>query len=231
MFRITKASILVRSAVILMIAAMAMVGGLSTSALASDFEPGAPLDGRLDEQEIADILLMREEEKLARDVYLALGEQWDLRIFTNISMAEQQHMNSVLTLIEDYGLEDPVGDHPEGVFTNPDLQALYDQLVSQGQASVGAALKVGGAIEEIDILDLEAAFARTDHDDIRLVYSSLECGSDNHLRAFVRTLKQQTGETYAPQYLDQAAYDAILAGSQGPCSMSLRYYLPLTLAP
>ena len=34
---------------------------------------------------------MREEEKLARDVYLALYEKWGIRTFLNIAKAEQQH--------------------------------------------------------------------------------------------------------------------------------------------
>jgi hypothetical protein len=36
-------------------------------------------------------------------------------------------------------------------------------------------------------------------------------GSRNHLRAFVSTLERQTGETYAPQYLDQASYGEIVS--------------------
>jgi hypothetical protein len=69
-------------------------------------------------------------------------------------------------------------------------------------------LRVGVAIEEIDILDLKER--RTDTVDIQLVYDNLTKGSRNHLRSFVSTLEKQTGETYQPQYLSQAAYDAIV---------------------
>ena len=72
------------------------------------------------------------------------------------------------------------------------------------------ALKVGAAIEEIDILDLQEYIAQTDKEDIRVVYENLTKGSRNHLRSFVSTLSKQTGETYQPQYLDQATYDAII---------------------
>ena len=174
-----------------------------------------PPAGDVDDQEIADLLWMREEEKLARDVYITLGEQWDIQVFTHISNAEQQHMDAVGLLLDRYGIEDPVGDNPVGVFTNPELQALYDQLIEQGSQSQADALLVGGAIEEIDIQDLERAIADTDNADIQQVYNSLMSGSESHLRAFSRTYEMVTGETYTPQYLDQAAYDAIMAGSNG----------------
>ena len=57
-------------------------------------------DSDLTESEIQGILFMREEEKLARDVYLALAERWDMNVFSNIARSEQTHMDSVLTLIE-----------------------------------------------------------------------------------------------------------------------------------
>ncbi len=89
--------------------------------------------------------------------------------------------------------------------------------MAQGNRSVADALKAGAVIEEIDILDLQERLAETDNAAIERVYNSLLAGSENHLRAFVSNLKAQTGETYAPQYLSQTAYDAIVAasGSQG----------------
>ncbi len=182
---------------------------------AQDLTTNLPPAGDVDDQEIADLLWMREEEKLARDVYMTLGEQWDIQVFTHISNAEQQHMDAVGLLLDRYDIEDPVGDNPVGVFTNPELQALYDKLIEQGSQSQADALLVGGAIEELDIQDLEKAIVDTDNADIQQVYNSLMSGSEQHLRAFSRTYEMVTGETYTPQYLDQAAYDAIMAGSNG----------------
>ena len=45
----------------------------------------------LTDEEIAGLKLMREEEKLARDVYMVLYEQWNLPIFSNIANSEQAH--------------------------------------------------------------------------------------------------------------------------------------------
>ena len=88
----------------------------------------------LTSDEISGILFMREEEKLARDVYLYLYELYPLRPFLNISKSEQAHMDAIKYLIDTYELEDPVGGNPPGVFQNEELQELYNQLISQGSS-------------------------------------------------------------------------------------------------
>ncbi len=169
--------------------------------------PATP--GELSAEELAALLFMLEEEKLAHDVYLSLYERWGLRSFQNISQSEQTHMNAVIALIERYELDNTASSEP-GVFMNPDLQSLYNALVEKGSLSVAEALKVGAAIEEIDILDLEKRLTQTDNADIQQVFNSLIDGSKNHLRAFVSTLNRQTGENYAPQYLSAEAYQAVI---------------------
>ena len=168
-------------------------------------------------EEAAALQFMREEEKLAHDVYVTLYEQWGLRVFDNISRSERQHADAMAYLLDRYNITDPAVGSARGEFTDEALQALYNQLVAQGSKSVADALKVGAAIEEIDIRDLQERLAKTDTVDIRRAYENLMAGSENHLRAFVSNLKNRTGETYQPQYLSQAAYDAIVtaSGSQG----------------
>jgi hypothetical protein len=152
---------------------------------------------------------MAEEEKLAEDVYSALNEKWNLRVFDNIGRAEKTHEAAVKTLLERYSLPDPT--KGPGEFYNETLQGLYDDLVSRGSVSVKDALQVGAAIEEIDILDLEDRMAQTDREDILLVYANLKRGSENHLRAFVNNLQRQ-GFEYNPEYLSQEKYDGIISG-------------------
>src|SRR4030042_2949481 len=121
------------------------------------------------ESEVAGLLYMREEEKLAHDVYTTFYSQFGNQNFQNISQSEQTHSESVKTLLDRYGLTD-LASNETGVFTNPDLQALYDELISRGSQSLAEALNVGAAIEEIDILDLKERLAQTDNVDIQLVY-------------------------------------------------------------
>lgn len=170
--------------------------------------------GDLSQAEIDALFFMREEEKLARDVYLFLASQWGLPAFSNIAKSEQTHMDSVLELFNRYGLTDSASAEA-GVFNNIDLQALYNQLIAQGSISAEEAFKVGAAIEEIDILDLQVRLTQTDQEDIQQVFNSLLLGSYNHLNAFVGNLSNRYGVTYAPQYISSDLYQQILSTETG----------------
>ncbi|MBK8822718.1 MAG: DUF2202 domain-containing protein [Anaerolineales bacterium] len=165
----------------------------------------------LSAEEAAALLFMREEEKLARDVYNALYTTWGQQTFTNIASSEQMHMDEIKVLLDRYALTDPA--LAPGQFTDPALQALYTQLVAQGNLSLADALKVGAAIEEIDIRDLQTRMAETDNADIQQAYTNLMNGSYSHLKAFTGTLLTQTGETYVPQYLTAEQYQAIISSA------------------
>ena len=160
--------------------------------------------------EQAGLLYMREEEKLAHDVYVTLGEKWNLPVFQNIPQSEQTHMNAVKLLLDRYGLPDPATDKAVGVFTDAKLQGLYNDLVAKGSQSLAAALTVGATIEDLDIVDLQTHLAQTDKADIQLVYENLMKGSRNHLRAFTQTLSRQADASYTPQYLSQDAFAKIV---------------------
>lgn len=177
--------------------------------------PAAVIDSNtsLSIDEEADLLFMREEEKLARDVYLALYEQWGTPVFQNIAASEQVHMDALLGLINQYGLQDPAAENGPGVFTDLSLQNLYNDLIASGSQSLLDALLVGAAIEEIDILDLQGSLAQTSNSSIAPVYQNLLAGSENHLIAFVSSWERQTGETYQPQYLEQDEYTDIMGSN------------------
>jgi hypothetical protein len=192
-------------------------GGLNNNVAGATLVATAPAG----EAEAAALQYMREEEKLAHDVYTALFARWGLPTFQNIAGSEQTHTDAVATLLARYAVVDPAAGLPAGQFANPELQQLYDQLVDEGSQSLAAALRVGAKIEEIDIADLQERLAQTDKADIQNVYQNLLRGSGNHLRAFVSTLQRQTGETYSAQYLPASEYDQLLgsgsqAGGSGP---------------
>ena len=160
--------------------------------------PGIASAGEpLTAEETAVMLYMREEEKLARDVYQYFFEKWNLVIFENISASEDQHMNAIVRKLDRYGVSDPGADYPAGVYANQELNQLYATLTAQGAVSAQAALEVGVFIEETDISDLEEALVRTDKLDVKRVYTNLLNGSYNHLEAFRNTHEavcQATGQ-------------------------------------
>ncbi len=183
--------------------------------LADDFVSARPLITSLpvealSETERASLIFMREEEKLARDVYTTLYETWQLHIFSNIAQSEQTHTEAVRQLLVKYEIADPVTDDTVGVFTDDTLQALYTELITTGNASEVAALRVGALIEDLDIADLEKTLTETDNQDITTVYENLARGSRNHLRSFVRQLTA-AGESYEPTHIDEATYASIIA--------------------
>ena len=162
--------------------------------------------------EAASLTFMREEEKLANNVYKLLGTTWAAQtpVFTNIANSEASHTEAIRQLLVRYTLADPAANLADGVFQNQTLQQLYNSLIAQGTLSYIDALKVGCAIEEIDILDLQNALVGIDNQDIIVVYNNLTLGSRNHLRSFVKSLSL-VGITYVPQYLSPEAYLAIVS--------------------
>ena len=164
----------------------------------------------LSEVEIHSLMLMREEEKLARDVYTVLYEVYGAQIFLNIMASEQIHFDQIGVLIERYGLEDPA--LAPGVYTDAHIQELYDMLIAMGLTSLENAYRVGAIIEEVDILDFVHFLEddELDNPDIVKVYTNLMNASENHLRGYVNCLLS-IGVVYEPGYLTLEQYAAILA--------------------
>ena len=157
---------------------------------------------------------LREEEKLAHDVYLQMSFKYSLPIFQKISQSEERHFSALKVLLDRYALPDPAAGKDLGEFSNTSLQTLYVDLIDQGTTSLLAALRVGFTIEELDIRNLRKALETTDNSDLQRVYGNLLRGSENHLRAFSNRLLAM-GETGTAQYLDETTLAEINA-SQNP---------------
>ena len=164
----------------------------------------------LNEAEIGALSYMTEEEKLARDVYTNLYEIWGVRTFDNIAAAEQQHIDSVVSLMERYDLTLPATMDTVGAFENDDLRALYSDLIASGSESVQAALEVGATIEDVALADLHRELEAVDNEDIQMVFRNLIAGSENHMRAFVGQLERY-GIDYEPQYIEADYLESIVS--------------------
>lgn len=143
----------------------------------------------LTQEQIDGLVFMYEEEKVARDAYIVLGDIWDAKVFHNIQRAEIKHMAAIERLLVKYGIEVPMLSDEVGVFENIQLQEEYDKLAESGEQSLKEALEVGVAIEVMDIQDLKDRMIDAP-DDILRVYERLLRGSENHLRAFNRQLSR-----------------------------------------
>lgn len=165
----------------------------------------------LSEEERETILLMFEEEKFARDIYVSLYEEWHVPIFANIAKAEQRHMEAVFCLMNKYEFNNREGLYHREGYQNSDLHQWRLQFMQQNRENLAAGLSVGAAIEEMDISDLlkEVAKEQIDNDDILAVFNMLMKGSGNHLRAFARFLGKHD-VSYQPQYLSAEKFEEIM---------------------
>lgn len=118
---------------------------------------------------------MREEEKLARDVYAYLYDRYQLPVFTNITSSEQKHTDSVGMLLQKYTIPDTTATLAAGEFADETMKNLYTSLTQKGATSLKDALKVGIQIEELDIADIDTLLAGIDTEsDIATVYTNLK---------------------------------------------------------
>lgn len=126
---------------------------LATSAIAA--KGGSTVTTMTQEQKDT-LLFIYQEEKVARDTYITLGNLFpNENTFQNIQGSEQKHMDSAQGLCEKYGV---------------DISNIDET-------------NVGEYIEITDIDDLEHAEIGMPADVVK-VYESLKAGSYNHLDAF-----------------------------------------------
>ena len=171
----------------------------------------AQITANLNDDETKGILLMLEEEKLARDVYLALDVKWNSTVFSHISNSEQRHFDKMKTLAKQFGLTIPssVITDEQGKFENKKLQQAFNEMVEIGSVSLANALRIGANVEEMDIQDLTEAMELTENEDILKVYRQLKQASEKHLQSFHKNLSQE-GVDYTPAFLSQKDFDAII---------------------
>ncbi|MCW8893494.1 MAG: DUF2202 domain-containing protein [Deltaproteobacteria bacterium] len=187
----------------------------------------------LDKGETLHLVFMREEEKLARDVYLTLGEFYpEIQQFQSIDGSEQRHFDTMKEKLEQYAIEDPNTDTSIGAFTGKEFGWYFTEkfnvLVERGQTNELEALYVGAFIEEIDMHDIvhcpkvivetengigedECGLNYTDEGPLQRSYENLLEGSTDHLHAFVRAIEQKIGAgNYSAQVLPQEEIDLLL---------------------
>jgi len=192
-----------------------IIGLVTVKSSCSD-DTNNPIElGTLTLQEQQDLLFLREEEKLARDIYLFSFDLYGNGVFNNIASSEQQHMDAVLSLLKAYGLKDPASSE-RGVFKEKVLQDLYNELKVASEVSLLDALIVGATIEDLDINDISIFESQTLKADFLNVYDQLKCGSRNHLRSYTSQLNVLDVD-YTPQYISLEEYDIIVSSERERC--------------
>ncbi len=164
------------------------LSGCNSSDSTDSTDNDTPVVGLTEEQKDR-LFFIYQEEKVARDVYIYLGNIYtNESTFASIQLSEQRHMDAAQELCESYGIDISMVDESEmdyGVFHVDYLQNLYDELIVVGRDSILDALKVGKQVEEVDIGTLTESITSMDMpDDIVRTYEILREGSYNHLEAY-----------------------------------------------
>lgn len=168
-----------------------------------------------------DLAFMREEERMARDLYKALADLYDGAVpFSRITVSEDRHYDAVGVLLDRYDVTDPSAGKAAGTYSDAAIQKLYNDWLAQGKKSLDAAYDVGVALETRDIADLKAAINDTTTTDVKQVYTNLLKASEQHLKAFQaaadgKTLGTQDGTGRMERWGDDSASRPGMGGRGG----------------
>ncbi|WP_192811067.1 MULTISPECIES: DUF2202 domain-containing protein [Rhodococcus] len=160
------------------------IAGFGTAVATAQAPEGNTSGGALSTQEQSDLVAMREEERLERDLYQQFAQKWGVQTFERISDSEQRHYDAVGGLLDRYGVSDPSAGLAAGTYGDSRLQGAYDSWLARGLTSVEEAYAVGAELEAADIAELSRAIDVSDEDAIDRVYGRLRTGSEHHLQAF-----------------------------------------------
>ncbi|MCB0873766.1 MAG: DUF2202 domain-containing protein [Actinobacteria bacterium] len=168
---------------------------LAAATLALGIAGGATVQSAqaITSSEAADLQLMRDEERMARDLYRVISTKYGgLLPFSNIQRSEQRHFDAVGSLLTRYDVADPAVGKTAGVYANAEVQRLYDGWRSTALKSKTYAYRVGIALEKRDIADLTRAINATSDPVTKQVLTNLRSASKKHLAAFTRAANGQT---------------------------------------
>jgi hypothetical protein len=179
-----------------------MLGGCGHSTSSAQATSVAELT---DDQKYA-LAYMWNEEKLAKDIYLALYDTWEgdtLTLYNIATQSETRHIETVEGLVEAYdinitNLDDYNDSYSEaelraldaGEYAIAELQELYNTLYAEGNASEQEALQVGCKVEVKDIADLNESIAIAEGvDDLVGAFELLRLQSYQHYKEISDTLR------------------------------------------
>ncbi|NTV17903.1 MAG: DUF2202 domain-containing protein [Bacteroidales bacterium] len=181
--------------------------GATTFALAG-VTPAFDSTADLTADEIEFIYAVREDEKVARDLYFSFFGTFGLKPFENIGKAEDNHIKATEKLFDYYEIDYPALSE-NGKFENAIRQKLFDSLLLKGTPELEA-FKVMAMLEESNIVEYGEVLKTIANPNIKIVIENLARASANHFKAAIRQITA-LGGTYTPALMTQEQYKAVIA--------------------
>ena len=146
----------------------------------------------LNQDEIRDLQRTREEQKMALDLYQEFYMLYDQYIFDRVAERKAEQMQKVKSLLEVYGLSDPISGiiSLRGAYNNLSVQQDYDYFYALGIQSLNEALKASAQVEEQNINTKKNYLRKTENLLLRRTYDNLIRSSEQNLQSFIRNLDQ-----------------------------------------
>ncbi len=162
-------------------------------------------------QEEKGIVFVREEEKVAVNFYGMMSDLFGSEVLTQLAESERTHLGVTALPVEKYHLQDPTVDRTDGEFMSNSLQAHYDELIEEGSPSLSDAFIAGTTLQEASLVTIQNQLDRVANNrDLRNMYAALRVATRNHLRIMFREVTDHGG-SYAPLFMEQAAFQAIVS--------------------
>ncbi len=157
------------------------------------------------------LIKMLSEKKMTCDLYAEFYQRWQLEVFSDVNESEAIHMQRIQELLAKYNitLPDEKLNSVKGKYTDKDIQKLYDDYTVKGCISDLCALNTAALMEEEDLTMLRERIKNQSEEMIIKVFAQMEKATQNHLKVFVKILKQ-SGVEYKPQVLSETDYEAII---------------------
>lgn len=158
--------------------------------------------------EIEFLYAMREDEKLARDLYAYFWTRYPTAPqIQRISKAEESHIAAIETVLDYYEISYPAMSAP-GVFEDSTRQALYDELALKSETMLEA-FQTMAFVEDRDLFAYKMVQSQITNANLSLLIENMIKASTNHLKAAIRQIFVRDG-SYTSIYLSAEEYDAII---------------------
>lgn len=181
--------------------------GISTLTRAS-VAPVLTVTASLSADEIEFLFALREDEKMARDLYTVFAAKYSTAPqIDRIAAAENSHIAYVEAVLDYYEISYPAMT-AAGLFEDAKRQAIYNELADKS----GTLLEVYAtmaAVEEESVSAYKSVQSEITNENIALVITNMIKASSNHLKAAVCQIIVG-GSTYTPLYLSAEEFGTIV---------------------